>query len=59
MPAFYEATTHLSGLDVLVNNAGIAGPTGGIDELASDEWNQTVNNNLNGQFYCAKLAVPL
>jgi len=45
--------------DVLVNNAGIAGPTGGVDELSCSDWQDTVNINLNGQFYCARLAVPL
>jgi len=56
---FTDAQRQLGGLDVLINNAGIAGPTGGIDTMMSAEWQQTVNINLNGQFYCAKLAVPL
>jgi NAD(P)-dependent dehydrogenase (short-subunit alcohol dehydrogenase family) len=42
-----------------VNNAGIAGPTGGIDELDAAAWEQTVAINLNAQFYFARLAVPL
>ncbi len=56
---FETAKAQLGGLDILVNNAGIAGPTIGIDEMAPDDWRRTVDINLNGQFYCARLAVPL
>jgi len=49
----------MGGLDVLVNNAGIGGPAGNIEDLSSGGWHQTINVNLNAQFYCARHAVPL
>ncbi|MCA8234714.1 SDR family oxidoreductase [Burkholderia cenocepacia] len=56
---FADLSTRLGGLDVLVNNAGIAGPTGGIDEIDPVQWEQTVAINLNAQFQFARRAVPL
>ncbi|WPB57361.1 SDR family oxidoreductase [Xylophilus sp. GOD-11R] len=49
----------LGGLDVLVNNAGIAGPTGPIESLDAAGWERTIAVNLNSQFYFARRAVPL
>ncbi len=49
----------LGGLDVLVNNAGIAGPTGPIETLDGGGWERTIAVNLNSQYYFARRAVPL
>ncbi|HVE07732.1 MAG TPA: SDR family oxidoreductase [Paraburkholderia sp.] len=56
---FADVAQQLGGLDVLVNNAGIAGPTAGVDEMDPDAWDQTIGINLNAQFYFARRAVPL
>jgi NAD(P)-dependent dehydrogenase (short-subunit alcohol dehydrogenase family) len=52
------AAQTLGGLDVLVNNAGIAGPTAPVDELDPAEWAKVVQVNLNGTFNVTHFAIP-
>lgn len=55
---FDDATGRLGGLDVMVNNAGIAGPTGRVEEIRPEDWDRCLQVCLTGQFNCARLAVP-
>ncbi len=56
---FADMQGTLGGLDVLVNNAGIAGPTGRIEDIDAAGWERTMAVNLNSQYYFARRAVPL
>ena len=56
---FKEMSDSFGGLEILVNNAGIAGPTATVEEIDPDEWRRSVGVNLNGAFYCTRLATPL
>jgi NAD(P)-dependent dehydrogenase (short-subunit alcohol dehydrogenase family) len=56
---FKDAIASLGGLDALVNNAGIAGPTGAIEEITPADWRRCIDVCLTGQFLCAHHAVPL
>ncbi len=54
-----EATVErFGGLDCLVNNAGIAGPTKPVEEVTVEEWQKTMDVNVLGPFLCAKHASP-
>jgi len=57
--AAIEATVErFGGLDCVVNNAAIAGPTARVENTPSDGWQETLDVNLTGAFYMCKHAVP-
>jgi NAD(P)-dependent dehydrogenase (short-subunit alcohol dehydrogenase family) len=53
-----RAIAALGGLDVLVNNVGIAGPTATVENYDPREWDQVLRVNLGATFNVTRLAIP-
>ena len=56
---FSDVERKLAGLDVLVNNAGIAGPTARVEDILPEDWDRCIAVDLNGMFYCTRKAMPM
>lgn len=55
---FADVQAKLGGLDVLVNNAGVAGPTSKVEDMNPEDWDRCLAICLTGQFNCTQRAVP-
>ena len=56
---FDEVSSRLGGLDVLVNNVGVAGPTAAVENMDPEAFDECVRINLGSMMRCTRLAVPL
>jgi len=54
----HGAAKRFGGIDILVNNAGL-GYFKPVDQLTPEEWDDTIETNLSGVFYCCREAIPL
>ena len=46
-------------IDALINNVGVAGPTGTLEKLNSEDWEKTLKINVISHFYFNKIAIPM
>ena len=56
---FRDINSNLGGLDALINNAGISGPTANLEDVEFSDWENTLSVNLNSAFLCSKEAIPM
>jgi NAD(P)-dependent dehydrogenase (short-subunit alcohol dehydrogenase family) len=53
-----EAVTEMGGLDILIDNVGIGGPTAPIQDISESDWRRVMEVNLDGTFWITQAAVP-
>lgn len=56
---FATVDRQAGGIDVLINNAGIAGPTARLENIAVEDWQRCIDICLNSQFLTSRCAIPL
>jgi NAD(P)-dependent dehydrogenase (short-subunit alcohol dehydrogenase family) len=56
---FNQVNKKTKKIDALINNVGVAGLTGTIEKLSSEDWEQTLKINVISHFYFTKLAIPM
>ncbi|MBO9576503.1 MAG: SDR family oxidoreductase [Sphingobium sp.] len=56
---FDTVRRELGGLDVLINNVGVSGPTVAAEHLPSEDWQRVIDVNLTGAFEVTRRAIPL
>ena len=56
---FNKIKNNVDSIDALINNVGIAGPTGKLEELNINDWKETLDININSHFYFTKFSIPL
>ena len=53
-----ETVRQLGGIDVLVNSAGVAGPTATVLDVKIEDWHRTIAINLDGTFFTNRAVIP-
>jgi len=53
-----QTLAHFGGVDILVNNSGVAGPTASLWEIALGDWEATFAVNVTGTFLCCRAFLP-
>ena len=56
---FQQVNKKTKKIDALINNVGVAGPTGTIEKLSSEDWERTLKINVISHFYFTKLVIPM
>ncbi|MDP6365864.1 MAG: SDR family NAD(P)-dependent oxidoreductase [Nitrospinota bacterium] len=54
-----ETVSRFGTLDILINNAGVAGPMKAVEEISAEEWEECFAVNVTGMFLCCKHAIPV